>query len=419
MPQLDKIFIPTFISSINYNPARVLPHIYFYNGLKYTNPYYVEYNTNGTGSLNDTQLDIFPYFDNYNGNNPDGDSKSLLFNNETAPYGEIPSGSLYSEYWETYVDLLYSPYTRLIDCDAIIPLADYFQMNLNDIVEWRGNYYHLRAINDYNLSNGECSLQLLGPVIGDTIASTLPGNKCNFDFRISEPATIVLYSYQRGGASTSTYPGFTYVDFNGISRAQETYTFGNSFRFAAVSGSVVDVIGGGTLSVLTNPFNVEFNTVTVTKTSSNGTTAYTGQSSDGQTAFYSESPGGYTRTYCWVSSSANETWDPLNKLTITNGATCGSPLTTKVITLTLTNKDIDSGPFYGVYQSTDGITYTFIQNVTLSSVGATANVSYTIGNTIIKLVDLGACGNEMVHVIPGTLGGDFNIDFSALDFNVY
>lgn len=280
MPQLDKIFIPTFISSIDFKPARVLPHIYFYNGVKYTNPYYIEYKTNGTGSVVDTQLDLFPYFDNYNGNDPTSGSKSLLFNNETAAYGTTPSGSLYSEYWETYVNLLYSPYTRLFDCDAIIPLADYFKMNLNDIVEWRGNYYHLRAINDYNLSNGECSLQLLGPVIGDVIAATLPGNKCNFDFTIG------------------------------------------------VTGNL-------------------------------------------------------TRT------------------------------------ITLIDRGVDSGPFYGVYQSTDGINYTFIQNVNLPSVGSTTSITFTTGNTILKLVDLSACGGEIVHVIPGTLGGDFNIDFSALDFNVY
>jgi hypothetical protein len=36
-------------------------------------------------------------------------------------------------------------------------------------VNFRGNYYHLRAINDYNLSTGECKLQLIGPLISDTL----------------------------------------------------------------------------------------------------------------------------------------------------------------------------------------------------------------------------------------------------------
>jgi hypothetical protein len=45
-------------------------------------------------------------------------------------------------------------------------------MELNDIVELRGNYYHLRAINDYNLKNGECNIQLLGPILDDALVFT-------------------------------------------------------------------------------------------------------------------------------------------------------------------------------------------------------------------------------------------------------
>ena len=56
----NKIYIPTFISSVNYAPARVLPHIYFYNGTKQTDDYYVQgYVNNNTGILfNDNKLDI-------------------------------------------------------------------------------------------------------------------------------------------------------------------------------------------------------------------------------------------------------------------------------------------------------------------------------------------------------------------------
>ena len=93
----------------------------------------------------------------------------MLFNNEGASYGEVPTNNLYTTYWEKYVNLLYNPKTRLLTCDAIIPLADYFKIELNDIVNFRGNYYHLRAINDYSLKTGECTLQLLGPIIADSL----------------------------------------------------------------------------------------------------------------------------------------------------------------------------------------------------------------------------------------------------------
>jgi len=173
MSQIIPIFIPTFISDPLYNPGRVLPHLYFFNGMVDCQRYYIESGSLTTAGVSYEQTQ-FPYFDNYNvvtGSFPTTDSVSLLFFNENASYGETPDESLYTTYWSQYIELLYNPKTRLIKASAIIPLADYFKMELNDVVEWRGNYYHLRAINDYSLSNGECSLQLLGPLIGDTIST--------------------------------------------------------------------------------------------------------------------------------------------------------------------------------------------------------------------------------------------------------
>jgi hypothetical protein len=187
MSQIIPIYIPTYIGDQNYSPNRVLPRLLFYNGLLECEEYYIE-----SGSLTTTGVpvlqDRFPYFDNYNvvtGSFPTTDSDSLLFNNEAAAYGEIPTGSLYTNYWETYVNLLYNPRTRLFNCEAIIPLADYYKMELNDIVEWRGNYYHLRAINEYNLKNGECKIQLLGPLEPPVISNLLPEKDCGFNFTSS------------------------------------------------------------------------------------------------------------------------------------------------------------------------------------------------------------------------------------------
>jgi hypothetical protein len=167
MSQIIPIYIPTYISDQNYNPTRVLPRLLFYNGQIECEQYYIQ--DENFSSRGETE---FPYFDNYNvvsGSFPTTNSNSLLFNNENASYGEIPTENLYTKYWETYVNLLYNPKTRLLTCSAIIPLADYFKMELNDIVNFRGNYYHLRAINDYSLKDGTCQLQLLGPIISDAL----------------------------------------------------------------------------------------------------------------------------------------------------------------------------------------------------------------------------------------------------------
>lgn len=167
MAQIIPVYIPTYINSAEYTPTRVLPRLFYYNGVIECEPYYFQ----GVGSFGNTE-EVFPYFDNYNvvsGSFPTTDSDSLLFNNEAAVYGETPTQNLYTKYWQTYINLLYNPYTRLINAKAIIPLADYVKLELNDIVNFRGAYYHLRAINDFSLKTNECSIQLLGPIIPDSL----------------------------------------------------------------------------------------------------------------------------------------------------------------------------------------------------------------------------------------------------------
>ena len=177
MSQSIPIYIPTYISDATYNPSRVLPRLLFYNGMLECQPWYFDSGSAASPAATAKKQFAFPYFDNYNvvsGSFPTTDSKSLLFFNESAVYGEVPTNSLYNDYWETYVELLYNPRTRLLNASAIIPLADYFKMELNDVVQFRGNYYHLRAINDYNLKNGECQIQLLGPILPDALPFANP-----------------------------------------------------------------------------------------------------------------------------------------------------------------------------------------------------------------------------------------------------
>ena len=164
MSQIIPIFIPTYISDQNYNPARVQPRLLYYNDTVACERYYIK---DAADVAN--EVSVFPYFDNYSvvsgSQFPTVESKSLLFFNEQPVYGSAPSSSLFSEYWNPYVQLLYNPRTRLLNMSAVIPLADYIEMELNDIVQFRANDYHLRAINNYNLSTGECDIQLLGPIL--------------------------------------------------------------------------------------------------------------------------------------------------------------------------------------------------------------------------------------------------------------
>jgi hypothetical protein len=181
------MWIPYYIADDKYTPARVLPRLYFYNGLVESQKYWIEGYQASTSSVAVSDFYSYPYFDNYSTGSLNGtasiypqlDSLSLLYNNEQAVWGTTPTGSLISDYWATYLSLLYNPRTRLVDATAVIPLAQYFDLELNDIAQFRGNYYHVRAINDYNITTGECNVQMLGPIISDTIATLYSGSWAN------------------------------------------------------------------------------------------------------------------------------------------------------------------------------------------------------------------------------------------------
>ena len=234
MSQIIPLYIPTYISDATYAPSRVLPRLFFYNGMIECEEWWFENGSLTTAGVGYAQT-AFPYFDNYNvvtGSFPTTDSLSLLFNNENASYGEVPTGSLYTTYWENYVSLLYNPKTRLVNCSAIIPLKDYFTMELNDIVNFRGNYYHLRAINDYSLKDGSCTLQLLGPIIADT-----------FSAEYIEPTPIPTASGDFATASINLNElnsGSIFIDGN-IIVSGSPYYFSGNFTQYVTGGVVADV----------------------------------------------------------------------------------------------------------------------------------------------------------------------------------
>jgi hypothetical protein len=255
MSQRIPIYIPTFISDQNYNPNRVLPRIFFFNGMLECETYCIE-----SGSLNTVgvikEVTQFPYFDHYNvitGSFPTSGSDSLLFNNENPVYGQQPTENLFTTYWTNYVELLYNPKTRLLTAKAIIPLADYFDMELNDIVNWRGNYYHLRAINEYNLKTGECAIQLLGPIIADTFGGITPATTTTTTTSTTTTTTTAAPTTTTTAAPTTTTtagPGsatlaWSYSETGGANGTMDLYVngFAVESRSSTSSGTRTVYVG--------------------------------------------------------------------------------------------------------------------------------------------------------------------------------
>jgi hypothetical protein len=319
MAQRIPIYIPTFISDQNFNPNRVLPRLFFFNGMVECETFLIE-----SGSLNTNGVikeeNAFPYFDHYNvvsGSFPTSGSNSLLFNNENPLYGQQPTQTLYTTYWSNYVELLYNPKTRLLTAKAIIPLADYFDMELNDIVNWRGNYYHLRAINEYNLKTGECQIQLLGPIIADTFGGINPfTTTTTTTTTTAAPASVKIHLEEYNASPTA------FFDLNAFANGQSYFFSGDFTQSVAPNISIVEMeVAQNTPSQNWGPYLTASATMTITDNGSNifnNTSTYT----SGSATYSVTSSVNFQSGHTYVISASNQ------PLTTTTTTTTGAPSAT-------------------------------------------------------------------------------------------
>jgi hypothetical protein len=312
MSQRIPINIPTFISDATYNPNRVLPRLFFFNGMVECEAYYIE-----SGSLVNSgqtkETTQFPYFDHYNvvtGSFPTTGSRSLLFNNEAPVYGQQPNETLFTEYWSNYVELLYNPKTRLLAASAIIPLADYFDMELNDIVNWRGNYYHLRAINEYNLKTGECKIQLLGPIIADTFGGIEPATTTTTT--TAAPASVKIHLEEWNESPTA------FFDLNVFANGESFFFSGDFTQSVAPNTSDVQMeVAQNSPSQIWGPYLTASATLTITDNGStifNNTSTYT----SGSATYSVTSSVNFQSGHTYVISASNQ---PVGVTTTTTSTT--------------------------------------------------------------------------------------------------
>jgi hypothetical protein len=411
MSQIIPIYIPTFISDQNYNPSRVLPRLFFYNGKLDCETYWLADVNSGAVTRNQ-----FPYFDNYNvvdGEFPTTGSRSLLFNNEEPVYGTAPVKSLYSKYWETYVQLLYNPVTRLINASAIIPFAEYTKLELNDVIEWRGNYYHLRAINDYSVKTGECTIQLLGPIISDTFTSE--------EFDPEPPATVNINLSEFNSASifvdaTLTVSGSAYTSSGNFSQSISGETVGNVVMEGKSAGSTAwggYTTASATLTILNNGTTITSSTQYIYSGSSDTTitipTTFTAGDTitiSGSTAIFGNPtpppPGTFTLDAQYGMNITNVTsnngtipgftfpqdsGDPQQTLTMTSGYNAGTIFTVSLSGTRVPVGDKSVSIYVNSVQkacATISVDGTQSKNLTVAS-------SISIGDNVRIAIDSNAC----------------------------
>jgi hypothetical protein len=227
-------------------------------------------------------------------------------------------------------------------------------MELNDIVELRGNYYHLRAINDYNLKNGECTIQLLGPILGDVIntiinrtSTTTTSTSTTTSSTTTTTAVVnpcrcyeVVFGASGGEINYNDCAGetFNFVSLGASTRYQCVQVIGGLAQIFVVSGDVTLSIVGNCLTQTCPPATTtSTTTTTLAPCYQNFTFQVTNAGSFNWITCYNISDGGYypNGEYTITGCIKPETFGSADGGTFTR-VTIGTPCTTTTTTSTTT-----------------------------------------------------------------------------------
>lgn len=135
------------------------PRVFYFTEKRNCLDYYLQDGIDASGNPTFTQLDEYPFvsmFENYDASASD---KSLNFSIEEAIAGTSPLNTLYERFYGDQVEKLYDSETRLMSCEARIPIGQYLKLQLNDTLIIDGSYWTIDKIR-YNLNTERAQLEL-------------------------------------------------------------------------------------------------------------------------------------------------------------------------------------------------------------------------------------------------------------------
>lgn len=141
-----------YVGDTDGEPMQIDFLLAYYAGKKSINStYLIDFNTQ-------TEFAVMSPFSDYPTSS--STSKSLAFGLEACYLGDMPTNTLYMEYWQPYLSRLYATSSRLVTMTAIVPVGEWLNLDLNDTLAISGNYYKIQTV-DYDLLNQKAVFQLI------------------------------------------------------------------------------------------------------------------------------------------------------------------------------------------------------------------------------------------------------------------
>ena len=139
--------------------------------------YYVGFtSTTDSWKLNNTDQFSYPLISSYSAYPTATGTYSLAYGMEATISGDMPTETMYVEYWRAYLSRLYSSKSRVVYLDAVIPVGEWLNLDMNDTIAVSSNYYKIQSIN-YDMLAERAKLVLISYPDVDVQKYTSTGNQ--------------------------------------------------------------------------------------------------------------------------------------------------------------------------------------------------------------------------------------------------
>jgi hypothetical protein len=149
----------------------------FYNGL---------YSVNFKYYFAGVQRTQFTLLSPYNAFPTATTTQSLAFGMETTLSGNLPTQTMFTKYWQPYLSRLYSDRSRIVKMTAIIPMAEWLTLEMNQTIAISGNYYKIQSI-QYDMLTERANIELITYFDVDIITWSGTGNNPIWDKANEKP----------------------------------------------------------------------------------------------------------------------------------------------------------------------------------------------------------------------------------------
>jgi hypothetical protein len=135
-------------------------------------------------------------------------TKSVAFGVEATISGDAPTATLYDEFFKTYLSRIFSTKSRIVHFDAILPVNEWLQLEMNDTIAVSGNYYKIQNI-EYDILNEKAHLVLISYPDVEVQSYTSTGNNTGWtDGQLRPDGVSLLNGDAVGRGVTNSKPLF-------------------------------------------------------------------------------------------------------------------------------------------------------------------------------------------------------------------